>query len=62
MLEDKPSQGNFEEITDKADAPLEDALALMVRERLTGMPIRPRAHKDRRHVARVIEEARPART
>ncbi len=28
--------GKYEEITDKADAPLEDALALMVRERLTG--------------------------
>ncbi len=28
--------GKYEEITDKADAPIEDALALMVRERLTG--------------------------
>ncbi|WP_204349191.1 hypothetical protein, partial [Klebsiella pneumoniae] len=29
--------GKYEEITDKADAPLEDALALMVRQRLTGL-------------------------
>jgi cobaltochelatase CobT len=28
--------GKYEDITDKADAPIEDALALMVRERLTG--------------------------
>src|SRR6185312_2572993 len=30
-------RGKFDEITDRADAPIEDALALMVRERLTGM-------------------------
>jgi cobaltochelatase CobT len=36
MLEDRYHRGNFEEITDKADAPLEDALAMLVRERLTG--------------------------
>ncbi len=36
MLEDKYHRGNFHEITDRADAPLEDAVALMVRERLTG--------------------------
>lgn len=37
MLEDKYHRGGkYEEITDRADAPLEDALALMVRERLTG--------------------------
>lgn len=29
--------GKYEDITDKADAPLEDALALMVRQRLTGL-------------------------
>jgi hypothetical protein len=38
--------GKYEEITDRADAPLEDAVALMVRERLTGhwssmVPISP---------------------
>jgi cobaltochelatase CobT len=36
MLEDRYHRGNFEEITDRADAPMEDALAMMVRERLTG--------------------------
>ncbi|MEM6711799.1 MAG: cobaltochelatase subunit CobT [Pseudomonadota bacterium] len=45
MLEDKYHRGNFEEITDKADAPLEDAVALMVRERLAGMPIPKSAQK-----------------
>jgi cobaltochelatase CobT len=36
-LEDHYYRGDFEEITDKADAPLEDAVAMMVRERLTGL-------------------------
>ena len=37
MLEDRYHRGGkYEEITDRADAPLEDAVALMVRERLTG--------------------------
>jgi cobaltochelatase CobT len=36
MLEDRYFRGNFHEVTDRADAPLEDAVALMVRERLTG--------------------------
>ena len=38
MLEDRYHRGNYQEITDRADAPLEDAVALMVRERLTGTP------------------------
>ena len=38
MLEDRYHRGGrYEEMTDRADAPLEDALALMVRERLTGL-------------------------
>jgi cobaltochelatase CobT len=38
MLEDRYHRGGkYEEITDRADAPLEDALALLVRERLTGL-------------------------
>ncbi|MFK7791589.1 MAG: cobaltochelatase subunit CobT [Devosiaceae bacterium] len=45
MLEDKYHRGNFEEITDKADAPLEDAVSLMVREKLAGMPIPKSAQK-----------------
>lgn len=38
MLEERFHRGKFEDITDRADAPIEDALALMVRERLTGLP------------------------
>ncbi|KFC73241.1 Cobaltochelatase CobT subunit [Bosea sp. LC85] len=38
MLEDRYHRGGrYEEISDRADAPLEDAVALMVRERLTGL-------------------------
>ena len=37
MLDDHFHRGKFDEITDRADAPLSDALAMMVRERLTGM-------------------------
>ncbi len=36
MLEDRYFRGNYHEVSDRADAPLEDAVALMVRERLTG--------------------------
>ncbi|MGP9821846.1 cobaltochelatase subunit CobT [Salinarimonas sp. NSM] len=37
MLEDRYHRGGkYEDITDRADAPIEDAVALMVRERLTG--------------------------
>ncbi|HEX5508692.1 MAG TPA: cobaltochelatase subunit CobT [Pseudolabrys sp.] len=37
MLDDRFHRGKFDEITDRADAPIEDAVALMVRERLTGL-------------------------
>ncbi len=36
MLEDKYAKANFADVKDRADAPLEEALALMVREKLTG--------------------------
>ncbi|MGN6303861.1 MAG: cobaltochelatase subunit CobT [Mesorhizobium sp.] len=36
MLEDKYAKANFADVKDKADAPIEEALALMVREKLTG--------------------------
>ncbi len=36
-LEDHYHRGSYDEITDKADAPLEDAVAMIVRERLTGL-------------------------
>ncbi|MDW6026082.1 cobaltochelatase subunit CobT [Mesorhizobium sp. BAC0120] len=36
MLEDKFARANLADVRDQADAPLEEAIALMVRERLTG--------------------------
>ncbi len=36
MLDDRFHRGKFEEVSDRADAPIEEAVALMVRERLTG--------------------------
>ena len=38
MLEDKYAKANLADVRDQADAPLEEALALMVREKLTGRP------------------------
>ncbi|MGE0062289.1 MAG: cobaltochelatase subunit CobT [Xanthobacteraceae bacterium] len=37
MLEDKYHRAKFSEVTDRADAPIEEAVAMMVRERLTGL-------------------------
>ncbi|WP_406855148.1 cobaltochelatase subunit CobT [Alsobacter sp. KACC 23698] len=45
MLEDRYHRGAYHEITDRADAPLEDAVAMMVRERLTGLKPPPAAQK-----------------
>jgi cobaltochelatase CobT len=45
MLEDKFHRGKFDEITDRADAPIEEAVAMMVRERLTGLTPPPAARK-----------------
>ncbi|MEZ5780261.1 MAG: cobaltochelatase subunit CobT [Rhizobiaceae bacterium] len=39
MLEDKYLRANLADVSDQADAPLEEALALMVREKLTGRPV-----------------------
>ena len=36
MLEDKYARANLADVSDRADAPLEEAVALMVREKLTG--------------------------
>jgi cobaltochelatase CobT len=44
-LEDHYHRGNYEDITDKADAPLEDAVAMLVREKLTGLKPPPAAAK-----------------
>src|SRR5690606_17020507 len=38
MLEDRFARANLAAVTDRAEAPLEEAVALMVRERLTGRP------------------------
>ena len=45
MLDDRFHRGKFDEITDRADAPIEDAVALIVRERLTGLAPPPAAKK-----------------
>ena len=45
MLDDKFHRGKFDDITDRADAPIEDAIAMMVRERLTGQAPPPAAKK-----------------
>jgi len=53
MLDDHFHRGKFDEITDRADAPLSDALAMLVRERLTGLPPPTSARK-------IVELWRPA--
>lgn len=45
MLEDRYHRSNFEDIRDRSDAPIEDALSLLVRERLTGRPAPHAAEK-----------------
>ncbi|MCW5685805.1 MAG: cobaltochelatase subunit CobT [Pseudolabrys sp.] len=45
MLDDKFHRGKFDDVTDRADAPIEDAIAMMVRERLTGLAPPPAARK-----------------
>ena len=61
MLEDRYHRGGkYEDVTDRADAPIEDAVALMVRERLTGIG-RRRRPQNRRTLARFHRGARRAR-
>ena len=45
MLDDKFHRAKFDDVSDRADAPIEEALALMVRERLTGLTPPPAARK-----------------
>src|SRR3954447_23177206 len=45
MLDDRFHRSKFDEITERADAPIEEALSLMVRERLTGMAPPPAAKR-----------------
>jgi cobaltochelatase CobT len=73
MLEDRYHRSNLGDVTDRADAPLEDAVAMMVRERLTGSAppkdarkvvdlwrswIEERAGKDLDQLGRSIENQR----
>src|SRR3954469_14183056 len=43
MLDDKFHRGKYDEVSDRADAPIEDAVAMIVRERLTGQAPPPAA-------------------
>ncbi|MGD8331572.1 MAG: cobaltochelatase subunit CobT, partial [Acidobacteriota bacterium] len=45
MLDDRFHRGKFDQITERSDAPIEEALSLMVRERLTGLAPPPAAKK-----------------
>ncbi|MDO8535100.1 MAG: cobaltochelatase subunit CobT [Xanthobacteraceae bacterium] len=45
MLEDRYHRGNYDEVSDRADAPLEEAVAMIVRKRLTGLEPPPAAKK-----------------
>jgi cobaltochelatase CobT len=45
MLDDRFHRGKFDEVTDRADAPIEEAVAMIVRERLTGQAPPPAAKK-----------------
>ena len=64
MLDDHFHRGKFDEITDRADAPLSDALAMLVRERLTGLapPAAARASVRKPRLFQVAgRHARPGR-
>src|SRR5262249_58150626 len=60
MLDDRFHRGKYDDVTDRADAPIEDAVAMIVRERPTGEAPPPTARK-RRDPWRPIIDARPAR-
>jgi cobaltochelatase CobT len=45
MLDDRFHRGKYDEVSDRADAPIEDAIAMLVRERLTGQAPPPAARK-----------------
>ena len=45
MLDDRFHRGKFDDVSDRADAPIEEAIAMMVRERLTGQAPPPAARK-----------------
>jgi len=45
MIDDRFHRGKFDEVSDRADAPIEEAISMMVRERLTGQAPPPAAKK-----------------
>jgi len=45
MLEDRLFRANFAEVSDRGDAPIAEALGLLLRERLAGVPVPPSGHK-----------------
>ncbi len=45
MLDDRYQRANYDAVSSRADAPLEDALALIARQRLTGLAPPPHAKK-----------------
>jgi cobaltochelatase CobT len=60
MLDERYHRGKFDQISDRSDAPIEDALALMVREKLTGRAP-PAAAKRLVDLWRPVIEARAGR-
>ena len=53
MIDDRFHRGKFDEVTDRADAPIEEAVAMLVRERLTGQAPPPAAAEACRSLAAV---------
>src|SRR5438132_4931931 len=45
MIDDRFHRGKFDEVSERADAPIEEAIGMIVRERLTGMTPPPAARK-----------------
>ena len=45
MLDDKYHRGKYDDITERSEAPIEEAVAMMVRERLTGLAPPPAARR-----------------
>ena len=60
MLQDRYHRANLDDITEQSEAPMEDAVALMVRERLTGARAAEERAQGRRALARGDRDARPA--
>src|SRR5947207_11064907 len=56
MIDDRFHRGKFDEVSDRVDAPIEEALAMLVRERLTGMMPPPAAKRVVDLWRQVIEE------